>query len=256
MENAFAQPQTLVCLGGSSDIARAITRQLTKQRLRTVVLAGRSQELLDEAAKEATANGATTTATVVFDANDLSDAERVVKEAFDLVEGSVDLVVVAVGLLGHQREDENSADAAGRMAVVNFAWPVAALAEIQRRLVQQGHGRILVISSVAAIRVRRSMYLYAGAKAGLDRLCEGLADSLIGTGVSMHILRPGFVKSKMTEGLPTPPFTTGVDEVATTALKGLARSQRVITSPPILAWVFLVLRHLPNVLWRKVDDLS
>ena len=68
------------------------------------------------------------------------------------------------------------------MAMVNFAWPVAALAEVRRRLVAQGSGRILVISSVAAVRVRRSMYLYGGAKAGLDRLCDGLADSLEGTG--------------------------------------------------------------------------
>jgi len=100
-------------------------------------------------------------------------------------------VVVAVGLLGDQLAQENDATAAGTVAVVNFAWPVAALAEVRRRLVAQEYGRILVMSSVAAIRIRRNAYLYGGAKAGLDRLCEGMADSLDGTGVTLQLLRPG-----------------------------------------------------------------
>jgi len=77
--------------------------------------------------------------------------------------------------------------------------------------VSQGSGRILVLSSVAAVRVRRAKYLYGGAKAGLDRLCIGLADSLEGTGVSLQLVRPGHVRSKMTTGprnRPSPPVST------------------------------------------------
>ena len=159
----------------------------------------------------------------------------------------------AGGLLGDLAAAETAADAAARMAAGNCSWPVAALAEIRRRMVAQGTGRILVISSVAAIRVRRSNYLYGGAKAGLDRLCEGLADSLLGTGVTLQILRPGFVRSKMTTGLKEAPFTTGVDEVADVAVKGLSSHKRVITSPPVLAYVFALLRHLPAPLWRKIE---
>jgi decaprenylphospho-beta-D-erythro-pentofuranosid-2-ulose 2-reductase len=159
---------------------------------------------------------------------------------------------VAVGILGERFVMEDHAEAAGLMATVNFAWPVAALAEVRRRLVSQGSGRILVMSSVAAVRVRRVAYLYDGPKAGLDRLCNGLADSLEGTGVTLQLLRPGFVRSKMTAGDPEPPFTTGVDEVADNVMKGLASGERVIWSPPILRYVFFALRHLPASLWRKV----
>ena len=254
MENAFGQPQSLVVLGGSSDIARAVTRKLCAARTETVVLAGRDPARLDEAAAEARDYGATRTATVVFDATDPTDAARAVGDAFDAAGGPVDLVVVAVGLLGRQREWEDDAARAAEMALVNYAWPVAALAEVRRRLVAQGHGRILVMSSVAAIRVRRSSYLYSGAKAGLDRLCVGLADSLEGTGVSLQILRPGFVRSKMTTGEPEIPFTTGVNEVAETVLAGLASGDRVIWSPPILRYVFFVLRHLPAPIWRRLAD--
>ena len=254
MENAFGQPQTLVVLGGSSDIAREITKQLCSARTRTVVLAGRNEVLLNDAATEARAAGATLTPVVRFDAEDLSNAEATVAAAFDAVGSPVDLVIIAVGLLGEQSRDEDDATAAARMAVVNFAWPVAALAAIRQRMVQQGSGRILVISSVAAVRVRRGSYLYSGAKAGLDRLCEGLADSLIGTGVTLQILRPGFVHTKMTAGLKAAPFSVDATRVATDTLRGMRGTNRVLYSPGILQYVFAILRHLPAPLWRKVNE--
>ncbi len=254
MDNAFGQPQNVVVLGGSSDIARAIVRKLCAARANTVVLAGRNQELLDAAASEARDYGATSTATVLFDAEDVNDAARVVDECLERVDGPVDLVIVAVGLLGHQSAMEDDATASARMMNVNLTWPVAALARLRARLVVQGRGRILVISSVAAVRVRRTQYLYGGAKAGLDRLAQGVADSLEGTGVTLQLLRPGFVRSKMTTGQKEIPFTTGVNEVADNALRGLASGERVIWSPPILRYVFFALRHLPAPLWRRLAD--
>jgi short-subunit dehydrogenase len=254
MENAFGQPQTVVVLGGSSDIARAISVKLAEQRARTFVLAGRSQSLLNAAVAEVTDAGATTTASVLFDAEDLPSVQATIDECFAAVGLPVDLVIIAVGLLGEQKKIENDPAEAAKMAVVNYAWPVAALAAIREKLVRQGSGKVLVISSVAAIRVRRSSYLYSGAKAGLDRLCDGLADSLLGTGASLQILRPGFVHSKMTEGLSPAPFAVTVDRVASDTVKGLGSTQRVITSPGILKYVFVVLRHLPAFLWRKLDE--
>jgi decaprenylphospho-beta-D-erythro-pentofuranosid-2-ulose 2-reductase len=146
-----------------------------------------------------------------------------VSEAFTKVGDHVDLVVVAVGTVGHQGEDENSAEGSARMITVNETWPVAALAETRRRLIDQGGGHILVISSAAAIRVRRVSYLYSGAKAGLDRLCVALAESLEGTGVRLQILRPAAVRTRMSLNLAPTPFTTGVNEVAENAVRGLAR---------------------------------
>ena len=142
----------------------------------------------------------------------------------------------------------------GGSMLVNFAWPVAALAEVRRRLVKQGHGRILVMSSVASIRVRRNAYLYGGAKAGLDRLCDGLADSLEGTGVRLQLLRPGVVRTRMAKDHAEVPFTTGPEEVAGYVMKGLATDDLVIWSPPVLRYAFAMVRHLPKAIWRKVAD--
>jgi decaprenylphospho-beta-D-erythro-pentofuranosid-2-ulose 2-reductase len=253
VENAFGQPQSVVVLGGSSEIARAITKRLCAARARHVVLAGRNVALLEKATREAREHGATVVDTVLFDAEEPFHAAATVREAFDQVGGPVDLVVVAVGLLGQQLDDEDDADAVARLITVNFTWPGAALAEIRRRLVAQGSGRILVISSFAAVRARRNAYLYAGAKAGLDRMCGGLAESLEGTGVTMQILRPGFVRTKMSHGLSEPPFSTGPDEVAENVMRALASDAVVIWSPPILRYVALVVEHLPAALWRRVS---
>jgi decaprenylphospho-beta-D-erythro-pentofuranosid-2-ulose 2-reductase len=254
MENAFGQPQNVVVLGGSSDIARAITKKLCAARAHTVILAGRNQKLLDEAAREALDYGASKTDTVIFNAEDVTSAPGAVASAFDKAGDHVDLVIMAVGLLGDQVRDQSDVAAATRMMNVNFAWPVAALTEVRNRLVAQGRGRILVMSSVGSVRVRGSAYLYGGAKAGLDRLCQGMADSLIGTGVTLQLVRPGVVRTRMSEGLADAPFTTGVNEVADNVVKGLASGDLIIWSPPMLKYLFAVLRHLPGPVWRKVMD--
>jgi decaprenylphospho-beta-D-erythro-pentofuranosid-2-ulose 2-reductase len=245
VEDAFGKPQTIVVFGGTSDIAVAVLRRLVSERARTVVLAGRDALALDAVATSLRDDGATSTGTVTFDAEHPETAGDTVRAAFDLATGPVDLVIVSLGALGDQFADENDAAAAARIASVNFSWPVAALAQIRHLLVTQGSGRIVVLSSVAALRVRRPAYLYGGAKAGLDRVAEGLADSVRGTGVTVHIVRPGFVRSKM---------TTGMKEVPFTVVRGLARRQRVIYSPPILRYVFLVMVHLPRGLWRKLNE--
>jgi decaprenylphospho-beta-D-erythro-pentofuranosid-2-ulose 2-reductase len=254
MENAFGQPQNVVVFGGSSDIARAITKKLCAARAHTVILAGRNQALLDVAAIEAQEYGATKTDTVLFDAVEPANAARTVADAFEKVGDQIDLVVISVGLLGDQKADEDDAVAAARLITVNVTWPVAALAEIRRRLVAQGSGRILVMSSAAAIRIRPNAYLYSGAKAGLDQLCVGLAQSLEGTGVKLQLLRPAVVRTKMTVGVAEPPFTTGANEVAENVMRGLASNDLVIWSPPVLRYVFFLVRHLPTPIWRELAD--
>jgi decaprenylphospho-beta-D-erythro-pentofuranosid-2-ulose 2-reductase len=254
MESRLEPPQTVVVFGGSSEIARAITKKLCMARTHTVILAGRNQALLEQAAVEAEEYGATKTAIVIFDADEPSRAAHVVEEAFDKVGDRVDLVVVAVGTAGTQSEDENEAEGSARMITVNVTWPVAALAEIRRRLIDQGSGSILVISSAAAIRARRASYLYSGAKAGLDRLCVCLAESLEGTGVRLQLLRPAAVRTRMSLNLAPTPFTTGVNEVADNAVRGLAGDDLVIWSPPMLRYVMILVRLMPPELWRRLAN--
>ena len=138
---------------------------------------------------------------MTFDASTLDDVEKTVTRCFEAAAEPVDLVVVAVGELGRQEVDEVDPDRIAHMMTVNFTWPAAALSSVADRLRRQGHGRIVVLSSVAGFRVRRSNFVYGAAKSGLDGFATGLSEALRGTGVSLHVVRPGFVRTKMTAGL-------------------------------------------------------
>ena len=120
------------------------------------------------------------------------------------------------------------------------------------RLRRTGRGRIVVLSSVAGARVRRANFVYGSDKAGLDAFSIGLSEALRGSGVSLHVVRPGFVHTKMTEGLPPAPFSVPPERVADDVLRGLRRGDTVIWSPGILRWVFGIFRLLPQSVWRRL----
>jgi len=252
MNDAFGHPQSIVVLGGSSDIAREIVRAVVPPGCRSVVLAGRDPGRLDRAATEALRAGAAAAPTVRFDAGDPTGAEATVAACFAAAGGEVDLVLVAVGVLGDQALDEVDASSTAAVVTVNFTWPAAALAAAAERLRRQGQGRIIVLSSVAGVRVRRANYVYGAAKAGLDAYALGLAESLRGTGVRLQVVRPGFVRSKMTAGRPAAPFAVDAAVVAQAVTRGLESNQAVIWVPAGLRWAFVVLRNLPAALWRKL----
>ena len=111
---------------------------------------------------------------------------------------------------------------------------------------------MIVLSSVAAERARRSNAIYGAAKAGLDALAQGLADSLAGSGVRVLVVRPGFVRTRMTAGLEAAPFATSPDAVAEAAVKALAGRAHTVWVPPSLRYVFAVLRHLPRPIYRRL----
>ena len=250
MNDAFGHPQSILVLGGTSDIARELVALLAADRGRSVVLAGRDRVALQRAAKDLV--DVERVETVAFDAESLDDVDKTITQCFEVANEPVDLVIVAVGELGSQATDELRPDRVVDMMTVNFTWPAAAMSAVAGQLRRQGHGRIIVLSSVAGFRVRRSNFIYGSAKAGLDSFGQGLSESLRGSGVSVHIVRPGFVRTKMTSGRPPAPFAVDPSRVASDIVRGLARGQTVIWSPALLRWVFSALRMLPVPLWRRL----
>lgn len=250
MLDAFGQPQSMVVLGGTSDIGRAVVRALAGRRCRTLALAGRDPDRLERAAAEAMEAGARRVATVVFEASDAAGAARTVDECFAAL-GRVDLVLVAVGVLSHKGQELDPARAA-EVATVDFAWPAAAMTRAAALLAEQGQGRIVVLSSVAGVRVRQANFVYGSAKAGLDAFSLGLGEALRGSGVGVQVVRPGFVRTKMTAGMAAAPFATTPDAVAAAVVAGLGTRAPVVWVPAQLRWLFLVLRALPSALWRRL----
>jgi len=116
----------------------------------------------------------------------------------------------------------------------------------------QGHGRLVVLSSVAGVRARRANFIYGSSKSGLDAFSQGLADALEGTGVGVTIVRPGFVVGRMTSGRSPAPFATTPEAVADAVVGGIAAGSAVVYAPPVLRWVFAVMRLLPGAIWRRM----
>jgi short-subunit dehydrogenase len=115
-----------------------------------------------------------------------------------------------------------------------------------------GYGSIVVFSSVAGVRVRRANYVYGAAKAGLDGFCSGLADALHGSGVDLLIVRPGFVIGRMTEGMTPAPLSSTPDQVAAATVRALAKRRRTVWVPWPLRPMFVVMRMLPQFVWRRM----
>jgi len=252
MNDAFNHPRSVLVLGGSSEIAGALLDRLVADGCRSVVLGGRDPAALARAAARAQGQGAETVRTVVFDALDVAHAGSVIGTCFDAMGESVDLVLVTLGHLGDAATDVNDATRITENITVNFVWPAAALGSIAQRLRDQGYGRVVVFSSVAGVRIREANFIYGSAKSGLDGYARGLAETLRGSGVQLQIVRPGFVRTKMTTGLRSAPFAVDPETVATAVMRGIECNQPIIWVPSILRWVFLALRHVPQQLWRRL----
>jgi len=251
MRNAVGDVQTVLVLGGGSDIGLAVASRLVAQGARTVVLAGRRPGAYAAAEAALRAAGATTVRRVAFDADDTDSHPRVIRGVVADV-GDLDVTVVAFGVLGDQSVDEHDPAAAVAVARTNYLGGVSALTVMGQQLRTQGHGALVVLSSVAGERVRRSNFVYGSTKAGLDGFATGLADALHGSGARVLVVRPGFVVSKMTEGMDRAPLSTTPEAVAEVIVKGLSGSATVVWAPAPLRLVMSVLRHVPRPLFRRL----
>jgi decaprenylphospho-beta-D-erythro-pentofuranosid-2-ulose 2-reductase len=253
VRDALGLPQSVLVLGGTSEIGVTAAAALAERRAHTVVLAARDPSRAAEAAERLRAAGAETVEAMRFDASDDAEAhERFAEEVFDRF-GDIDLVLVAFGILGDSERAATDGRAATELARTNYLGAVSALVPIAGRMRAQGHGALVVLSSVAGERVRKSNFVYGSSKAGLDGFAQGLGDWLAGSGVDVMVVRPGFVKTKMTAGLDPAPLSTTADAVARAILDGLARGSHTVWVPPALRYVMAALRHLPRPLFRRLD---
>jgi decaprenylphospho-beta-D-erythro-pentofuranosid-2-ulose 2-reductase len=243
--------QSLLVLGGTSDIALATARRMVADRTRRVVLAGRPSTSLDAAADELRGLGAEVRV-VPFDAAETSEHEKAIESVFNGDNGDIDVVLLAFGVLGNQQEDERDPVAAARVAQVNYVGAVSAGVAAAQALRAQGHGSLVVLSSVAGERARKANFIYGSSKAGLDAFAQGLGDSLHGTGVHVMVVRPGFVRSKMTAGMPDAPMSTTPEAVADAILAGLRRGADTVWVPGALRFVMSGVRHLPRPVFRRL----
>lgn len=250
MIDAVGNPQSLLLLGGTSDIALAIAEKYLARRpgLR-VVLAARDSVRRSGVAKRLESAGAEVSV-LDFDAADTDSHPKVIERAF--AGGDIDITVVAFGLLGDAERAWQDHASAVELATVNYTAPVSVGVALAGRLRNQGHGAVVALSSVAGERVRRSNFVYGSTKAGFDGFYSGLGEALRPYGVHVAVIRPGFVKTKMTEGMDPAPLSVTAEQVADIAVDAVRTGKELVWAPSQFRWVMSALRHLPRPVFRKL----
>ena len=243
----------VLVLGGTSEIGLAIVRRLSVDGPVSPYCIGRDRERLAAAARTLEGRrhrpGRDRRS---LDADEI-DAHGPRRSGGVRPRGRLDLVVLAVGVLGGQdglrrRTREGARSAARQRRRRGLA--AAAIPAPPAR--PRGAGTLVVLSSVAAERPRASNAIYGAAKAGLDSLAQGLADATAGSGVRVLVVRPGFVTTRMTAGLEPAPFATTPQAVAEATVAGLAAARTPSGCRGVLRWLFAVLRHLPRPIFRRL----
>jgi len=241
----------ILVLGGSSEIGVAIVRRLAQDSQVEALLLGRDYKRMAAVVDELKSTGRATGEFDGLDADEVETHADAIACAFDRLE-QVDLAILSVGVLGAQSGLDADPNEVTQVLRTNFLGCGSLLWHTVRALRKQGHGTVVVLSSVAAERARASNAIYGAAKAGLDSLAQGLADAVAGTSVRVLVIRPGFVGTRMTAGLKPAPLSTTPQVVADAAAAALDGRRRTVWVPAALRYVFAVLRHLPGPVYRRL----
>ncbi len=243
---AAAKPARVLLIGGTSEIGLAILAALDLSADTEVLLAGRDAERMRAAA----AGLPCRLQTISYDATDAAAQQALPAAAF--AAGPVDLVISAAGVLTPQEELEADPRQAAALIDTNFTSHVTVLLAVAARLREAGHGTIVVLSSVAAVRPRKANFVYGAAKAGLDAFGRGLADSLHGTGVRVLLVRPGFVTGRMTAGMTPAPLASTPAQVGAAVAAALAGRPAAVWVPRSVGMLAVAMRLIPRPVWRRL----
>jgi short-subunit dehydrogenase len=239
----------VVIFGGRSEIGAELAVRLAPGAI--TVLAARNPQQLAEPRAALQAAGAKDVHVTAFDADDL-DSHGPLVNSLVAQHGPITTAVLAFGILGDQSRAEADAAHAVHVVHTDYVAQVSMLTHLANAMRAEGRGRLVVFSSVAGVRVRRANYVYGSAKAGLDGFASGLTDALHGSGVSLLVVRPGFVIGRMTEGMTPAPFSSTPSQVAGAAARALASGRREVWVPWVLRPLFFAMRLLPRAVWRRM----
>jgi hypothetical protein len=239
----------VLVLGGTSDIGRATAMAFAAKGWH-IQLAGRDPVALRREADDINVRTGVAVTMHTFDVLDTASFATFV----DGLPTLPDIVVCLVGLLGEQARAEADLEHATLVMRSNFEGPALILGVFANRFVASGGGTIVGVSSVAGDRGRASNYVYGSAKAGFTAFLSGLRNRLAKRGVHVVTVKPGFVRTRMTEGLKLPdPLTVSPACAASAILNGATRRKNVVYVSGRWAFVMAIIRAIPEALFKKMS---
>jgi decaprenylphospho-beta-D-erythro-pentofuranosid-2-ulose 2-reductase len=251
--SAPAKISTVVILGATRGMGRALARRLAARGDKLFLL-GRDERELEASAQDLRARAGKPESVAGFAACDLEKPETFAP-ALDRAEaalGRLDTVIVTAGLFATQDKLDADPDFTRRLLAADFTNTILFSEDARRRLLAKGGGTLCVFSSVAGERGRKPVVIYGAAKAGLTRYLEALDHKYRAQGLRTICVKPGFVKTGMTEGLRPPPFAGEADDVAALVCRAIDAGTPVVYAPRIWALVMMVIRWLPRFVMRRI----
>lgn len=241
----------VVIFGATSAVAQALGRRLAAAGARLFLVA-RHPERLEAVAADLALRGARVAGTALADLDELPGHAGLLDRAWQAL-GGVDLVVIAQGVLPDQAACERDPSLAARAIHANLTAPaLLAQAAALRLAAAGGGGTVAAISSVAGDRGRQSNYVYGAAKGGLSTFLSGLRNRVFRDGVGVVTVKPGFIDSPMTARLPKNALYASPDAVAGVILGAVTRGRDVVYAPAFWRLVMLVIRHLPEAIFKRM----
>jgi len=239
---------TVLLLGATSDMAIALSRHYGANGY-NLQLAARNSEDLEIIKNDLKIRYSVAVEAFEFDALDFDHHHQ----WYSQITKKPDVVILVFGYLGDQEKAIHHWNDARKIIETNYVGAVSILNVIAGDFEKRGNGTIIAISSVAGDRGRMSNYLYGSAKAGLTAYLSGLRNRLFHAGVHVMTVKPGFVRTKMTEGLPLPkPVTTDPEKVAEKIFKGALKKKNTIYVLPVWALIMLIIRTIPEFIFKKL----
>ncbi|MEM6973140.1 MAG: SDR family oxidoreductase [Pseudomonadota bacterium] len=247
MTQADAKGPVLI-LAARSDIGNAIAHRFAAAG-HPIQLAARGAEGMEAMRADLALRHQVEVSVHALDALDIE-----AHEAFlDTLPALPEIAVCAVGLLGDQAASAADAGAATKVMRSNFEAPALLLGALANRFEARGSGVIVGLSSVAGDRGRATNYVYGAAKAGFTAFLSGLRNRLAPSGVHVVTVLPGFVNTQMTEGMDLPArLTAEPEEVALAVERAVTRRQNVIYVRRIWWLVMMIIRNIPEPLFKRM----
>lgn len=239
---------TALVIGATSDIGRAIARQLAAAGW-SLRLAGRDSTRLQRTARDLEVRAGGSVALSRCDVLEYDHGMSLLAALDPLP----DVAVCVVGLLGDQAESQRDGQAAARVMRSNYVGPALLLGGLAELFERRGSGTLVGVSSVAGERGRADNYVYGSAKAGLTAFLSGLRNRCTSSGVHVVTVKPGFVRTRMTDGMELPERLTATpDEVATATLKAIRQRRDVVYVRGIWRYIMFIVRAIPERVFKRL----
>jgi len=243
--------QNILIIGATSGIAESVARRYADQGARFFLVA-RNEKKLQIVSTDLAARGAKEVKTFVMDANDSERLPQMIDAAWQAFE-TIDVALVAHGTLPDQQRTETDIPYAIAEFRTNAESIIACLVGLAGRFEPQGKGVLAVIGSVSGDRGRGSNYLYGSAKAAIDTYASGLRARLFKCGIHVLTIKPGFVDTPMTQGLPLPEaLVVSADKVAKDIVKAIEKKKDVLYTPWFWRFIMLIITSIPNKIFNRL----